>query len=160
MIVEAIISLKERKGSSRQAIKKYIQSNHSLSNFDNHFNNALKKGVQAGIFSQPKGPVGPVKVVKEKLETPKKEKSKTTKKAPKKAVGTKSSINSTSTDKKLTNSKKSSTPKKVTKTSKVTPKKVTKSTTKVTPKKVTKAVTKKSTPIKKTTKKAGRPSKK
>ena len=57
MIMEAILQLKERNGSSRQAIKKYVQSNFKVkqTNFDNQFNSALRKGVTAGDFIQPKG---------------------------------------------------------------------------------------------------------
>jgi len=67
MIKEAISQLKERNGSSRQAIKKYISSNFKgikESNFDTQFNAALKRGVTSGDFTQPKGPSGPVKLQK------------------------------------------------------------------------------------------------
>ncbi|CDO52876.1 hypothetical protein DV451_002842 [Geotrichum candidum] len=66
MIKEAILQLKERNGSSRQALKKYIQSNFEVnaSNFDYVFNNTIKKGVASGDFVQPKGPSGTVKLNK------------------------------------------------------------------------------------------------
>jgi histone H1/5 len=66
MIKDAILQLKERNGSSRQALKKYIQSNHEIqaSNFEVQFNAALRRGVQNGDFVQPKGPSGPVKLKK------------------------------------------------------------------------------------------------
>ncbi|KAK9475325.1 linker histone H1 and H5 family-domain-containing protein [Dipodascopsis tothii] len=66
MIVEAIVTLKERNGSSRQALKKYIQSNYKIkaANFETQFNAALKRGVVAGDFVQPKGPSGTVKLQK------------------------------------------------------------------------------------------------
>ncbi|KAF2862157.1 hypothetical protein K470DRAFT_256139 [Piedraia hortae CBS 480.64] len=67
MIKEAIINLKDRSGSSRQAIKKYILANHRLDNvsdtqFSNLFNRALQKGAENGTFARPKGPSGPVKL--------------------------------------------------------------------------------------------------
>ncbi|KAG2733789.1 hypothetical protein G9P44_003314 [Scheffersomyces stipitis] len=66
--------------SSRQALKKYVQSNNDTktANFDALFNAALRKGVESGDFLQPKGPSGPVKLAKkEKPVVPK-----VTKKAP------------------------------------------------------------------------------
>ena len=85
LIITAITTLKERNGSSRQAIKKYIQSNFPItnSNFDSQFNLALKKGVVSGHFIQPKGPSGPVKLNKETLKS---EKKPVKKAAPKKAA--------------------------------------------------------------------------
>lgn len=60
---------------SRQALKKYIQSNFKdLKNFDTQFNHALRRGVEKGDFTQPKGPSGPVKLNKKK-ETEKKPKA-------------------------------------------------------------------------------------
>ncbi|KAF4768906.1 hypothetical protein N7455_008462 [Penicillium solitum] len=69
MIKDAIISLKERNGSSRQAIKKYVQSNNKInvtsqSVFDSQFNKAIKAGVEKNEFTQPKGPSGPLKLAK------------------------------------------------------------------------------------------------
>ena len=54
---------------SRQAIKKYVQANNKINAlspavFDSQFNRSLKAGVEAGEFTQPKGPSGPVKVAK------------------------------------------------------------------------------------------------
>ncbi|KAI8841815.1 exonuclease V [Chytriomyces cf. hyalinus JEL632] len=71
MIIQSIVNLKERNGSSRQAIKKYIGSNYKdlPSNYDTVFNQAVKKGVEAGVFTQPKGSSGPIKLVK-KENTP------------------------------------------------------------------------------------------
>ncbi|EGP83557.1 uncharacterized protein MYCGRDRAFT_82615, partial [Zymoseptoria tritici IPO323] len=68
MIKEAIISLKERSGSSRQALKKYVQANNSHlagvtdASFTSNFNKALTKGAETGVFDRPKGPSGPVKL--------------------------------------------------------------------------------------------------
>ncbi|KAH8428977.1 histone H1/H5 family protein [Aspergillus melleus] len=69
MIKDAILNLKERNGSSRQSIKKYVQANNKISSatqaaFDSMFNKAIKTGVEKGDFTQPKGPSGPVKLAK------------------------------------------------------------------------------------------------
>lgn len=56
MIAAAIASLKERNGSSRQAIKKYIQANYKIGdNMDTHLKLALKRGVKSGALTQTKG---------------------------------------------------------------------------------------------------------
>ncbi|KAK9718837.1 hypothetical protein K7432_005169 [Basidiobolus ranarum] len=69
MITAAIVNLKERNGSSRQAIKKYIQANYKVGDtFDNLFNLALKRSVTSEHFTQPKGPSGPVKLAKKPTE--------------------------------------------------------------------------------------------
>ncbi|GLA33757.1 hypothetical protein AnigIFM63309_000591 [Aspergillus niger] len=69
MIKDAILNLKERNGSSRQSIKKYVQANNKIASastnaFDSQFNKAIKAGVEKGEFLQPKGPSGPVKLAK------------------------------------------------------------------------------------------------
>lgn len=74
MIVAAITALKEKKGSSRQAISKYIVANYKV-NSDNvatHLKMALKRGVVNGKLSQVKGvgASGSFKVTK--VEAPKK----------------------------------------------------------------------------------------
>ncbi|RLV89681.1 hypothetical protein JA1_005054 [Spathaspora sp. JA1] len=136
MIKSAVVALKERNGSSRQALKKYVQSNNDIKtgNFDALFNTALRKGVETGDFLQPKGPSGPVKVAK-------KEKPVTAHKVKKAAPAVKAAVKA-----------KKPVVKKVTK--KAAPKKVVKKTTKVTKKaapakKAT--TTKKAAPKKKTT---------
>lgn len=72
MITKAISEMKERGGSSRQAIKKYIHANFSVgSDADSQINRALKRGVENKIFSMPKGASGPVKLLKgEKSDKP------------------------------------------------------------------------------------------
>lgn len=56
MVVAAIAALKERKGSSRQAILKYIQANYKVSESCNlHIKLSLKRGVAAGRLIQAKG---------------------------------------------------------------------------------------------------------
>jgi len=69
MIKIAITNLKERKGSSRQAIKKYIKANNDLgattdAAFNSHINRALAAGEEQDVFERPKGPSGPVKLKK------------------------------------------------------------------------------------------------
>jgi len=98
MIKEAILQLKERNGSSRQAIKKYVLNNNKgikESNFDTQFNAAIKRGVNSGEFHQPKGPSGPVKLQKKEAAKPSAKTTKvvsekvTKKAAPKKAAAPK-----------------------------------------------------------------------
>jgi histone H1/5 len=69
MIKIAIMNLKDRKGSSRQAIKKYIKANNNLgatsdAAFNSHINRALAAGEEQNVFERPKGPSGPVKLKK------------------------------------------------------------------------------------------------
>ncbi|OWB56136.1 hypothetical protein B5S28_g2027 [[Candida] boidinii] len=141
LIITAITTLKERNGSSRQAIKKYIQSNFPItnSNFDSQFNLALKKGVVSGHFIQPKGPSGPVKLNKETLKS---EKKPVKKAAPKKAAAPKKSAPKKTAAKKETTKKT---------TKKAAPKKAAtkKTTAKVTKPAAKKASTKKVAPKKK-----------
>ncbi|KAI8869582.1 histone H1/H5, partial [Ramicandelaber brevisporus] len=74
MIKAGIIELKERKGSSRQALKKYIEANFHIEadKLANPFNMALRKGVETGVLEQPNGPSGPVKLAKDEKEAFKK----------------------------------------------------------------------------------------
>jgi len=98
MITVAIINLKDRSGSSRTALKKYVKANNKITAndtmFDSLFNRALKSGVDKGAFAQPKGPSGGTKLAKKEPKPaaakPKTEK-KTTEKKPvaKKATTTK-----------------------------------------------------------------------
>jgi histone H1/5 len=60
MVKDAIANLKERNGSSRQAIQKYIKANNSVGNlsdtaYKGHVNRAIAHGVEKGMFLQPKG---------------------------------------------------------------------------------------------------------
>lgn len=58
--IAAILALKERKGSSRPAIKKYILANFKVSpgaHFDTQVAAAIKRGHAKGIFELPKGKV-------------------------------------------------------------------------------------------------------
>ncbi|CAG8575665.1 16759_t:CDS:2 [Racocetra fulgida] len=59
MIREAIIVLKDRKGSSRQAIKKYIANTYNIEDnvtLTQSFRRALNKGVEKGLFEFYSGP--------------------------------------------------------------------------------------------------------
>ncbi|KAM0717575.1 hypothetical protein Q7P37_007427 [Cladosporium fusiforme] len=67
MIKEAIIQLKERNGTTRQVLKKYLRLNFPIQHvsdaqFTSLFNRALAKGSESGAFARPKGPSGPVKL--------------------------------------------------------------------------------------------------
>lgn len=56
MIVTSVETLKERGGSSRQAITKYIKANYNVGdNPGPHIKMALKRGVAGGKLLQPKG---------------------------------------------------------------------------------------------------------
>ncbi|RHZ56069.1 hypothetical protein Glove_406g33 [Diversispora epigaea] len=67
MIRDAIIALKERKGSSRQRIKKYILTTFKLpdnSVTSSRLRLAINKGVDKGTFVFLNGPSGTIKLVK------------------------------------------------------------------------------------------------
>ena len=96
MINTAIASLKERSGSSRQAISKYIKGNFKVGdNADSHLKLALKRAVAAGNLKQVKGTgasgsfklseTKPKKAVKKKAAA----KKPAAKKAPKKKAAAK-----------------------------------------------------------------------
>ena len=56
MVAAAIVALKERNGSSRQAIEKYIIANYNGVEKGSHFlKKALKSGVEKGTLVQTKG---------------------------------------------------------------------------------------------------------
>ncbi|CAI7656223.1 unnamed protein product [Penicillium palitans] len=122
MIKDAIISLKERNGSSRQAIKKYVQSNNKInvtsqSVFDSQFNKAIKAGVEKNEFTQPKGPSGPLKLAKK--DAPVKAAPKpAVKPAPKAAAKAPTKTGPKKTEPKKTGPKKADPKKTVTKTTK------------------------------------------
>ncbi|XP_014773013.1 sperm-specific H1/protamine-like protein type 2 [Octopus bimaculoides] len=75
MIKEAILFLNERKGSSRQAISKYIEVTYNLSSDDKNVQTRLKmnlvRGVNEGYFQQisGKGANGSFKVIKEEQKS-------------------------------------------------------------------------------------------
>ncbi|KAK4981728.1 hypothetical protein LTR66_009755 [Elasticomyces elasticus] len=102
MIKESILNLKERNGSSRQAIKKYIFANNNLGNttdaqFSSQINRALITGAEKGLFDRPKGASGPVKLKKPGTKTaaPKSSSPVATKAAPKTATKAKTTKKAT-----------------------------------------------------------------
>lgn len=117
MIIDAIVTLKERNGSSRVALKKYIKANHKNivdgKMFDSLFNRALKSGVEKGIFAQPRGASGGTKLAKKVPKTATtKPSAKSTESKPtsdKKTVEKKSATKKTTTSKKATTAKSDST---------------------------------------------------
>ncbi|RPB08568.1 hypothetical protein P167DRAFT_539126 [Morchella conica CCBAS932] len=112
MIKESIRALKERNGSSRPALKKYIQANYKgvgTDRFDQLFNQALKKGAADGEFTFPKGPSGTVKLQKKEPAT--KTKVATGEKATAKKATTEKATKKTPTTKKATTTKKTTTTK-------------------------------------------------
>ena len=82
MIKAAIAALKERSGSSRQAIEKYIKANYKVGEVGSHLKTALKRGVASGKFVHTKGvgASGSFKLVK--VEPEKKPKKKPAAKKP------------------------------------------------------------------------------
>ena len=140
MVAAAITALKERGGSSRQAILKYIIANYKVGSnttlINAHLKTALKSGVKSETLKQSKGTgaAGSFRLGEKKAE--KKPKAK---KSPKKAVK----------PKKPAAAKKAKSPKKETKAKKPAAKKAAK------PKKVTKSPAKKA--AKSPAKKAAKP---
>lgn len=84
MIKAAITALKERSGSSRIAIEKYIKANYKVTDVGPHLKMALKKGVASNVLVQTKGTgaSGSFKVNKEALKEKKKPAKKPTTKKP------------------------------------------------------------------------------
>lgn len=122
--------LKDRNGSSRQSLKKYVKANNNLTTvtanmFDSLFNKALKNGVEKGVFAQPKGPSGGTKLAKKKVEPKKPAAKKETVKKPaaKKAAPKKSTATAAKDEKKAPAPKAAPAPKKtpVTTSTKKTP---------------------------------------
>ena len=107
MIVAAITALKERSGSSRQAILKYVKANYKVGgNADTQVRMQLPKLVKNGVLSQPKGKgaSGSFKVVPKAL--PKKKKASAAKKQSKKPAAKKAAKKTAK--KKVAKSKKAS----------------------------------------------------
>ena len=115
MIHDAIAALKERSGSSRQKIGKYIQANFKVGDgFENHLKMALRRGVANGTLIHTKGigAAGSFKNAK-KDEKPKKRvaKPKTAKPKPKVAAKPKAKTDKPKTTKAKSTDKKTSKPK-------------------------------------------------
>ncbi|CAN0137262.1 unnamed protein product [Ectocarpus sp. 4 AP-2014] len=144
MVFDAIKTLKERNGSSIQAIKKSITATYPTLNFTPHqMRGALKKGVESGKFIKMKASYklsaeakkpAPKKVVKKKVV-----KKVVKKKVPKKKVAKKPAVKKTTTKKpaakKATTAKKTVTKKKPTTAKKPAAKKTTTKKKPSTPKK-------------------------
>ena len=116
MIKAAIGALKERTGSSRQAISKYISANYKVGdNSDVHLKMALKRGVASGALVQAKGTGASGSFKLAKVVAPKKKpaaKKPAKKPAAKKPAAKKPAAKKTP---KKTAAKKKSTPKKAAK---------------------------------------------
>ena len=154
MIAAAITSMKERKGSSRQAIEKYVCANYKVGpKFAGPLTQALRKGVEAGTLVQTKGvgASGSFRVAKPEPAKKPAAKKPAAKKAPAKKPAAKKTVKKTAAKKPA--AKKAAT--KAKKPAKKTTKKVVKKPAKKAPAKkagkVTKKVAKK--PAKKAAKK-------
>ena len=111
MVKKAIVSLKDRQGSSRQAIIKYIKENFKVrDNADTHIKMCLKRLVEKKVLSQVKGSgaSGSFKLAK----VAEKPKAKPAASKPKKSAAPKKKPASTAAK---AGAKKASTPKKTTK---------------------------------------------
>ena len=118
LIKSAIVALKERGGSSRQAINKFVSAKKGSNFKSGVFNRALKSGVEKGTLIQVKGSFklaaaakkAAKKAPKKKKAAPKKKKTATKKKAaPKKKTSAKKKK---TTKKKTATKKKKAAPKK------------------------------------------------
>jgi histone H1/5 len=92
MVKAAIKALKERKGSSLQAIKKYIAANYKcdIVKIARFINKALKAGVESGVYTKNKGSFKlSVKAKEEKPKAAKKPKAKKAKSPKKKSASPK-----------------------------------------------------------------------
>eukprot|EP01134_Creolimax_fragrantissima_P004840 CFRG4840T1 len=128
MVVEAIQEQKERNGSSRQAIAKYVTDKYKVNaSGATHLKLALKRGIDSGLLVHPKGHSGsyrigtlPKKKVagKKKAAAPKKKVA-----APKKKVAAKKTSAKKAAPKKSTTTTKPKAKKTAVKAKKVAPKK-------------------------------------
>lgn len=91
LIVEAALALKSRKGASRVAIKKYIESNNTIELSTVYFRNGFQKALKSGalVFGSSKGTFKAVVQEPKKAKKPVKKttKKKTTKKKTSKSKG-------------------------------------------------------------------------
>merc|ERR1712008_227500 len=104
MVAAAIAALKEKKGSSRAAIKKYIAANYKVDivKLAPHLKKALKAGIEKKTLVAVKGSfkLGKVKKAKTPKKAKKVKKAKTPKKAAKKAKTPKKAAKKAKTPKK------------------------------------------------------------
>ena len=91
MIKAALLALKERNGSSRQAIEKYIKANYKVDEVGSHLKMALKRGATSGKFVHTKGvgASGSFKLAKEEMKEKKPMKKPAAKNKPKKPAAKK-----------------------------------------------------------------------
>ena len=84
MIKAAIAALKERNGSSRQAIEKYIKANYKLGEVGSHLKLALKRAAASGklVHTKGVGASGSFKLAKEEKKEKKPKKKPVAKKKP------------------------------------------------------------------------------
>ena len=113
-IVKAIVDLKDRTGSSMQAIKKHMQGNLGDKTWMNSvFLKSLKSGVESGMFVQNKNSYKLSADYKKQMSKPAQKKKPATKKvAPKKAAPKKVAPKKKSAPKKKVAPKKKAAPKK------------------------------------------------
>ena len=84
MIKAAIAALKERSGSSHQAIEKYIKANYKVGDVGSHLKMALKRGAASGklVHTKGVGASGSFKLPKEEKKEKKPKKKAAAKKKP------------------------------------------------------------------------------
>ncbi|KNC86845.1 hypothetical protein SARC_01038 [Sphaeroforma arctica JP610] len=116
MIVEAITTQKERTGSSRQAIKKFVSEKYNLDTKNDVFlKAALKRGIDTGLFVHPKNKTGSYRIgvlPKEKKKVAPKKKAVAKKPATKKKPAAKKKVVKKAAPKKKTAVKKAAPKKK------------------------------------------------
>ncbi|CEF62335.1 Histone H1.0 [Strongyloides ratti] len=158
MVKKAIIELKEKKGSSKPAILKYIKAHYNLgdkniNSVNLHIKQALKKGLTSGILKQTSGngASGSFTVITKVDKKPKvvKKVKKTEKPSAEKKVVKKAVVKKSSEAKKVTDSKKSTDVKKTPETKKAVKAPKAKATEKKVLKKAIVKKTKAATPLKK-----------
>ena len=118
MIKAALVNLKDRKGTSRQAILKYIKEHYKVgSNVDTQVKMALKRAVAANVIAHSKGvgASGSFKLVKKEAAAPKKKA--VAPKSPKKPKAKSAAKKPAKSPKKPKVAAKKATPKKTTKKS-------------------------------------------
>ncbi|CAG8654506.1 22920_t:CDS:1 [Racocetra persica] len=140
MIYEAIVALKERKGSSRQAIKKYLINTYKVEDnatLTQSFRRALTSGIEKNRFEFYNDPKGTIKIIRKDVDGVRRPTvPKTSKTKPVKTAAVEKKVSKPTSDKKTstTKSTRKSTTKDTEKDTKATPKRATRSTTKSTEK--------------------------
>lgn len=156
MVSQAITAMKDRGGSSRQAIEKYIKANFKVTgDISTHLRMALKRGVASGKLMHTKGTgaSGSFKVNKAAVTPKKKPKKKPAAKKPRKKAATPKKKAAKKTGAKKATKKKPAAKKKGKSPAKKKKKATKKPKAKTAAKKRTKSPKKRATPKKKTAKK-------